>query len=256
LWSARRDKSLSRVSSVQLVAPPPSTQTANLYDRLREDLLSGQLKPGRKLQMRFLMDVYQAGQTPLREALNRLTAEGLVESREQRGFYVRGISQAELAELTQTRCWVESLALRKAMAAATPEWEEALIVAHHRLSRAPRSLSAERFEDNPEWERLHRTFHRTLIGQCGSRSLVGFCDQLADQLYRYRRLSIRKAFPTRHVADEHQAILGAVLSGDADKAADLLSSHFAATAEVLLRDDSVFPGAPAEQNTDIDDAET
>jgi DNA-binding GntR family transcriptional regulator len=68
-------------------------------------------------------------------------------------------------------------------------------------------------------------------------------------------LSIRKAFPTRHVADEHQAILSAALSGDADKAADLLSSHFAATAEVLLKDESVFPGAPAEQNADIDDTE-
>jgi DNA-binding GntR family transcriptional regulator len=247
---------MNRALPVRLVTAQPSTQTANLYDRLREDLLSGQLKPGRKLQMRFLMDAYQAGQTPLREALNRLTAEGLVEAREQRGFYVRGISQSELAELTKTRCWVESLALRKAMAAATPEWEEALIVAHHRLSRAPRSLSAEQFEDNPEWERLHRTFHWTLISQCGSKSLIGFCDQLADQLYRYRRLSIKKAFLTRHVADEHQALLSAVLSGDADRAANLLSAHFAATAEVLLVDESVFPCAPAEQDLGADNHET
>ncbi len=63
--------------------------------------------------MRFLMETYQTGQTPLREALNRLTSDGLVEVREQRGFYVRDISRAELAELTKTRCWVESLALRE-----------------------------------------------------------------------------------------------------------------------------------------------
>jgi DNA-binding GntR family transcriptional regulator len=112
------------------------------------------------------------------------------------------------------------------MAASTPQWEEALVVAHHRLSRTPRSLNAEQFEDNPEWERLHRIFHRTLIAQCGSRSLIAFCDQLADQLYRYRRLSIQKAFPGRHVADEHQAIVNAALSGDADKAAALLTDHF------------------------------
>jgi DNA-binding GntR family transcriptional regulator len=68
-------------------------------------------------------------------------------------------------------------------------------------------------------------------------------------------LSIRKAFPTRHVADEHKAILNAVLSGDADKAADLLSAHFTATAEVLLKDETVFPGAPAEQNTGSDEDE-
>src|SRR4051812_48643618 len=117
---------MNTTSTIRLVAPPPSTQATNLYDKLREDLLSGRLKPGQKLQMRFLMDTYRAGQTPLREALNRLTAEDLVESREQRGFYVTGVSQSELRELTQTRCWVEGLALQKAMAAATPEWEEAL----------------------------------------------------------------------------------------------------------------------------------
>ena len=107
------------------IRPAPSTQTINVYDRLREDFLSGRLEPGRKLQMRFLTEAYQVGQTPLREALNRLTAEGLVDSHEQRGFYVTQISRAELEELTKTRCWVESLALREAMAASTPQWEEA-----------------------------------------------------------------------------------------------------------------------------------
>jgi DNA-binding GntR family transcriptional regulator len=231
---------MTRASSVELVAAP-STQASNVYDRLREDLLSGRLMPGRKLQMRFLMDAYQTGQTPLREALNRLTAEGLVESREQRGFYVTPVSRSELEELTKTRCWVESLALRHAMAAATPEWEEAVVVAHHRLSRAPRSLSTDHFEGNPEWERLHRNFHRTLISQCGSRSLMGFCDQLADQHYRYRQLSIRKAFPSRRVSDEHQAIVDAVLSGEPDRAAALLTAHYTATAEVILEDRSIFP---------------
>jgi DNA-binding GntR family transcriptional regulator len=109
------------------------------------------------------------------------------------------------------------------------------------LSRTPRSLNAELFEDNPEWERLHRIFHRTLIAQCGSSSLIAFCGQLADQLYRYRRLSIRKAFPGRHVADEHQAIMSAVLSGGTDQAVALLAAHYQQTAEVILRDRRIFP---------------
>ncbi|WP_299719297.1 GntR family transcriptional regulator [Tardiphaga sp.] len=226
---------------LRLASPAPSTQASTVYDRLRDDLLSGRLEPGRKLQMRFLSDRYQIGQTPLREALNRLTADGLVEGREQRGFYVAAISRSELAELTKTRCWVESLALRESMAAATPQWEEQLLLAQHRLSRSPRSLNPEHFEDNPEWERLHRSYHGTLIGNCGSQSLIGFCGQLADQLYRYRRLSIRKAFPSRHVADEHQAILNAVLSKDAEVAVALLTTHYGRTAEVILQDEQIFP---------------
>ncbi len=191
--------------------------------------------------MRFLTEMYQTGQTPLREALNRLTADGLVECREQRGFYVADISRSELAELTKTRCWVESLALRESMAASTPQWEETLLLAQHRLGRTPRSLNAEHFEDNPEWEKLHRIYHRTLIGNCGSQSLIAFCGQLADQLYRYRRLSIRKALPSRHVTDEHQAIMNVVLSGDADAAATLLTEHYNQTAEVILQDQRIFP---------------
>ena len=127
------------------------------------------------------------------------------------------------------------------MVASTPQWEEQLLLAEHRLGRTPRSLNAEHFEDNPEWERLHRAFHKTLIGNCGSQSLIAFCGQLADQLYRYRRLSIQKAFPSRHVADEHQAIMSAVLSGGADEAVALLTAHYRQTAEVILRDQRIFP---------------
>jgi DNA-binding GntR family transcriptional regulator len=236
-------------SALRPAPPAPSTQASTVYDRLRDDLLSGRLQPGRKLQMRFLTETYQTGQTPLREALNRLTADGLVEGREQRGFYVAAISRAELAELTKTRCWVESLALRESMAAATPKWEEQLLLAQHRLSRAPRSLNADHFEDNPEWERLHRAYHRSLIGNCGSQSLLGFCGHLADQLYRYRRLSIRKAFPSRHVADEHAAIMDAVLNHDADQAVALLTAHYRQTADIILGDERIFPELAAKDQS-------
>ena len=172
------------VDVITAPSPAPSTQASHVYDLLREDLLSGQLAPSRKLQMRFLMETYQTGQTPLREALNRLTADGLVEVREQRGFYVKDISRAELAELTKTRCWVEGLALRESMAASTPQWEEQLVLAQHRLSRVPRSLSTTSFENNPEWEKLHSIYHPTLIGNCGSQSLIAFCGQRAEQCSR------------------------------------------------------------------------
>ena len=237
---------MDTTAAVQL-AGAPSTQASHVYDRLREDLLSGRLAPSRKLQMRFLIDMYQTGQTPLREALNRLASDGLVEVREQRGFYVRDISRAELAELTKTRCWVESLALRESIAASTPQWEEQLLLAQHRLGRTPRSLSATEFEDNPEWERLHRIYHRTLIGNCGSASLIAFCGQLADQLYRYRRLSIRKAYPSRPVGDEHLAIANAVMSGDAEAAVKLLTAHYQRTADVILQDEAIFPELRREQ---------
>ena len=213
-----------------------ATRATSLYDQLRADLLAGELEPGAKLAIEALAEHYRTSATPLREALNRLVSDGLVQRREQRGFVAAGISADDLAEITRTRCWLEEIALRESIAAHTTAWEEALVLAHHRLAKTPRSLAAERFEDNPEWEPLHRAFHRALIAGCGSRWLLAFCEQLADQHHRYRRLSAPRAFAKRGVKSEHQQLLDAALAGRADDAVALLQAHFRRT-EKIIRDD-------------------
>jgi DNA-binding GntR family transcriptional regulator len=217
-----------------------ATRATNLYDQLRTDLLGGALEPGTKLAIEALAERYATSATPLREALNRLVSEGLVERREQRGFLVAGISAVDLAEITKTRCWLEEIALRESMAAHTPAWEEALVLAHHRLARTPRSLASDHFEDNPEWEPLHRAFHRALIAGCGSRWMLAFCEQLADQHHRYRRLSAPRAFAKRGVKSEHQQLMEAALDGRADEAVALLRQHFERTARIIRDDPRLF----------------
>ncbi len=217
-----------------------ATRATSLYDQLRTDLLGGVLEPGSKLAIEALAECYEASATPLREALNRLVADGLVERREQRGFVVAGISADDLAEITRTRCWLEEIALRESIAARTTAWEEALVLAHHRLARTPRSLASDRFVDNPEWEPLHRDFHRALIAGCGSRWLLGFCEQLADQHHRYRRLSAPRAFAKRGVKTEHQQLMEAAIDGRADDAVALLRSHFERTAKIIRDDPALF----------------
>ncbi len=214
-------------------AASPATQASSVYERLRHDLLTGRLAAGQKLPMRELRERYEAGQTPLREALNRLVSDGLVRCHDQRGFWSSPIDPAELDELTRTRCWVEELALRRAMQAATAAWEEALVLDCHRLVRTRRSASEAGYEEHPEWERLHRVFHRRLLQPCGSTQLRGFCDHLADQLYRYRQLSVTKVFPRRDIDAEHTAILDSVLARDADRAVAMLTGHYEATAAIV-----------------------
>ncbi|QBC33698.1 GntR family transcriptional regulator [Pandoraea sp. XY-2] len=232
---------LSSASQTASQAGSNVTLATNLYDRMRADLLAGKLEPGRKLQIEFLCDQYQAGQTPVREALNRLTSDGLVERRDQRGFAVTGISAADLREITKTRVWLEEVALREAFAADQPEWEEALVLAYHRLSKVPRSLSETQYLENPEWERLHRAFHRTLISGCQSRWLLNFCEQLSDQLYRYRQLSVKRIYPNRHEREEHKAMLDAVIERDAARAIQLMRKHYETTADIILADANLFP---------------
>ncbi len=227
-------------------APTPGTATraTSLYDQLRADLLAGSLDPGAKLAIEALAGHYQTSATPLREALNRLVSDGLVQRREQRGFVVAAISADDLTEITQARCWLEEIALRKSIAAHSTAWEEALVLAHHRLARTPRSLSENRFEDNPAWEPLHRAFHRALIAGCTSRWLQGFCEQLADQHHRYRRLSAPRAFAKRGVKTEHLQLLEAALQGRADEAVALLHAHFERTAKIIRDDPGLFAPKP------------
>jgi DNA-binding GntR family transcriptional regulator len=219
---------------------PAPTHATSVYERIRADILAGLLRPGRRLQIKAMMESYGIGQTPLREALNRLAADGLVVAEDQRGFTVPGISAEELRELTRTRCWLEERGLRESMAAATPEWEEAVLLAGHRLSRAPRGLDAEDPAVAEAWEARHREFHDLLVANCGSRWLVGFCQLLTDRHQRYRRLAARRAFPHRDVAAEHRAICDAVLARDVEKAVALLMQHYQATAEIILDDEAIF----------------
>lgn len=220
--------------------PGTATRATSVYDQLRADLLAGGIEPGAKLAIEALAEHYAASATPLREALNRLVSDGLVERREQRGFVVAAISAADLAEITRTRCWLEEIALRESIAAHTTDWEEALVLAHHRLARTPRSLSESRFEDNPEWEPRHREFHRALIAGCGSRWLLGFCEQLADQYQRYRRLSAPRAFLKRGVKSEHQQLMQAAIEGCADEAVALLRAHVQRTEKIIRDDPKLF----------------
>lgn len=214
---------------------PPRTLAGTIYEILRSDILSGQLEPECRLRIEYLSKRYLTGQIPIREALNRLASEGLVDRREQRGFVVSPISVGDLADLARTRCWLEGIALRESIASHTREWEEGVVLAFHRLSRLPRSMSRSTYRVNPEWERLHRDFHRSLLAGCGSRRLLSVCMQLADESYRYRQIAFKRAFPRRTGSDGHREIMEAAISGNAVEAVKLLQTHLQFTARTILK---------------------
>ena len=208
---------------------PVTTRAGAVYERLRADITHGVLEPGSKLRVESMCARYGVGASPLREALSRLSAEGLVERSEQRGFNVAPLKWDELAILTRNRVQVEGLALCESIAARDAAWEDALVLLVHRLSRTPRSLSADHFVPNPSWEALHREFHRGLLARCPSRWLRAFCDTLADEAYRFRQLAANRSFSSRNEHAEHVAIFTAALEGRVDDAVRLLGEHYTRT---------------------------
>ena len=218
----------------ELPADATPSLTRQVYERLRQDLLAGRWAPGGKLTMHQLRDRYESGASPLREALSRLATEGLVVHNEQRGFAAAAVSQAELDDIVRTRMAVEAMALEQAFARRTEADEEALVLAFHRLSRTPRSVGAESYEENPQWEQYHRAFHLALLAPCGSPLLLGFCEQLYDRAYRYRQLAAHKAYRRRNEHDEHRAIFDAVLEHRLDDARRLMADHYERTAGLFI----------------------
>ncbi|MCV3206633.1 GntR family transcriptional regulator [Mesorhizobium sp. YC-39] len=215
-------------------AASKSTLASTVYHQLRDDLLHGVLETESKLRVEWVVSRYGAGASPVREALNRLASEGLLGRHDQRGFFIMPLSAAELEELTRTRCWLEERALREAIANRTHEWEEQLVLALHRLSRTPRRLPEDPSVTNPDWEKLHRAFHRALISACRSRWLVGFCDQLADQAYRYRQMARGGTGVQRDELGEHRKIAERALDGDADGAVEALLDHYRLTTALCM----------------------
>jgi GntR family carbon starvation induced transcriptional regulator len=211
-----------------------ATLASLAYERLRQDIINAQYVHGGKLPIQALCDRYDVGLSPMREALNRLSRDGLVIQNDRRGFAVAPLSRDHLEELTRTRCWVTELAVRESLARGDTAWEENVVLAHHRLTRIPRRLEgADGADYNPAWEQAHRAFHASLTAACGSRWLIAFCEQLFDAADCYRHLGRISSTRKGLRRDEHQAMVDAIVARDADGAVQLLHKHYRRTAELV-----------------------
>lgn len=211
------------------------TETA--YERLRDDIIGCRLSPGAKLRINELCRQLEVSLGAVREALSRLAAEGFVLSEAQRGFQVAPVSGADLADLTETRIEVESLALRRAVVAGDIRWEAELVAAFHHLSRVPERDPADPTRLNNEWVRMHAAFHAALVEACDSVWIKRLRDMLYAQSERYRRLSVLTRGTGRAGRDalaEHRGIMDAMLARNADEACRLMAEHLGRTTRILL----------------------
>lgn len=214
-------------------APSGGTLAVAICDRVRGDILAGRRKPGTKIRLEELKAEFGVSWSPIREAVSRLVAEGLIVTEESRGYRVAPVSRADLAEVIRLRMMLESMALRSAIELGDDAWEAELIAAQHRLGKleSRRSYPAEA----EQWETWHRAYHEALIRACGSPILLQFCSQLHDLSDRYRRLFLSAHDFDRDVPREHRTITEATLARDADKAGELLQRHIERTGQNVLR---------------------
>lgn len=240
----------SRISPSSEAGVREKTTAATLvYRQIRGDLLRGAFGSGEKLMIEQIAQRYGAGINPVREALNRLAAERMVDREDQRGFSVPTLSIEHFRDIVKTRCWLEGRALAESVRNPTEAWEDGIVLALHRLLRTPFLFGADAREadDNREWEVRHRQFHHALISNCGSVWLLRFCEELMDQAERYRYISDTNTYPRRDSEQEHRLIAEAALNGNAEAAVNHLVAQYDLTlelyeAKVLAEKTAIRPG--------------
>lgn len=230
-----------------------ATKTESAYRLLRRDILATRLRPGAPMKLGTLRDRYEIGWTPLREALSRLEAEGLVTAISNRGFAVAPVSREALEDLTRARLVVEVPLLLESMANGDAAWESRVVTAHYRLSRCRFAVETATEAQIDEWDDRHAAFHAALVSAARSKWLLRFQATLSDQLRRHHRfLSLgsadrasegraegnEAALAALHDAmsiEHHTALMEAALDRDAARAEALMTEHVGLTVTVFAK---------------------
>lgn len=200
------------------LAPEQVTQ------RLREAIATGVLRPGERLNQADLAERLGVSRMPVREALRRLEAEGLVTMQPYKGAVVAGISAQELQEIYEMRIALEVLALKRAL----PRMDDDHLGDMKDLLRA-----MDRESDTGEWVALNRQFHDLLYACADRPLLLDTVENLRVKSDRFLRLFATQRDRTSHAQEEHWAIFHACRQGDVDAASRLLQGHLQSTVTSL-----------------------
>jgi GntR family transcriptional regulator, carbon starvation induced regulator len=225
---------LAQADSVEVSGVDTLSERAAIL--LERDIIAGHLAPGARLGIIDLVRRYEIGATPLREGLSRLISRGLIVGIGQRGFRVAEVSREDLLDITRMRTAVEIEALRLAIAQGDDAWEAGILSGLHQMRRHIQRTGNEFREGAPDFDRLHKAFHTSLLTACGSRRLLTAHSDLYDQAYRYRRVMMRNFDSGKKFVAAHQNLADLVLARDVGKAQAMLEAHLRSTL------DFVYPG--------------
>jgi DNA-binding GntR family transcriptional regulator len=218
--------------------PRPEPLRAAVYARIVALIVSAEYRPGSVLTEAALSRAMGVSRTPVREALLRLEAEGVLESTLARGFTLRALSRSEAAELYPILAALEALAVQN----AGPAVKSVLGALRATLGELEACAGAVR-----RWQ-LDTQWHATLTSACGNRHLAGLIAQLRTSLSRYELAYMRQVRSREKADQQHREILTALEAGDARRAASLLTGHWHDGEQLILRwlagSDPSAPGAP------------
>ena len=204
-----------------------------VYDRLLHAILEGQLVGGDELSEVMIAEQYQVSRTPVREALARLVADGLVSNGPNRKATVLTFSRQLVVEIYQVRQVLEAGAAELAAGQFDPA----------ELARLQTTADNVRPASDPQWQERALAFdldlHRTIARQCGNRRLETEIRRCTNFMPILQRLAGRRDDRLQLAYDEHLRILNALTTADSQRASRQMRDHIASALTILLND--VYP---------------
>ncbi|MGD9866231.1 MAG: GntR family transcriptional regulator [Pseudodonghicola sp.] len=213
-----------------LAAATPRTQSAKdrAYQAIRSGILSGRFPAGSFIEEAQICDLAGVSRTPVREAFNRLSAEGVVEQLPRRGAMVRQVTARELTELYEVRKLIEGHALRKLCAErrGTPA----------RMYELLALMDATPVEDIPRHVELNGAFHHALVESSGNAAMTRIYSGLHASVLRVAlsamALDVERS---ASIQAEHRALVQALDDHDAETGLAILEKHLTAILQLTAQ---------------------
>ena len=199
------------------LAKKKPSRAESLYRSVKDMAILFEFKPGERINEVELAQRLGASRTPLREALNRLVAEGFLVLRQDRGFFCRDLKPREMFELYQFRAVLEVAAIRLACEQATEQ--EVVDLAHFLDETGPQ----EGGRSSQELVALDEYFHEKIMALSRNMEMSRTLENINARIQYFRWVDMdSKREGTQH---EHRAIVQALMARDADLAAQRLEAH-------------------------------
>jgi DNA-binding GntR family transcriptional regulator len=190
------------------------------YDRLKDAIRHADIPPGEPLSENRISKVMGISRTPVREALQMLSQEGLVEITPGRGVTVAARSFRQILDVLYIRLLLEPELTRLATENITPEQVDALWDSLHKMEKAVECI------DRPGWSIADTAWHDTLSAACPNQLLGEMVLQMRNRVHSYasidHNLQIRQL---RNGTAEHRIIVEAIAAGDAEAASEAMRAH-------------------------------
>ena len=218
---------LSRITSVHLKDAA--------YEALREAITNLDLAPGQAISENMLVQQFGVSKTPIRAALGRLEAEGMVETIPFRGTFVSSVGEEDAADLIELRIALEVTAVKAACTRGTDEQIGEM------LEVARRASLDEAAGEHQSALRDIGDFHDRLVRLSGNARLVSAFSALTSPLMRIRALSGAQPSSIEQSSYEHAQIIEALVARDAERAADLVTAHLRRVLDLYRKSLDVEP---------------